>query len=216
MEETRNIFNFVKASDDQYDAAHGSSHCLDVLALVLRFLYTIGEIVGLTEERVRLIMKAATLLHEQKDRKRARRLDDEAMKESMRLDGLTEEEINIVNWLITYCSFSKSNEPGRHFPEMKKYEPMMRLLSSADLAEAVNEKALFRSFEYHKTRMEREGKIPDERACWENVHLFYNDPNNGFFVRLNAISISEVRESLKDTLEETDRRMKEKVKEFCL
>ncbi|ARF09912.1 hypothetical protein Indivirus_5_35 [Indivirus ILV1] len=211
-----NIFKFVQASDDQFDDAHKSNHCLDVLELAFRFFWTIGEIDGLSQDRTKAIVEASVLLHEQKDRKREKPLNEEDMFQAIMKDGFSKEETEIINWLISYCSFSKSKEPGRYLPEMKKYEKIMNLLSSADLAEAVNEKSLYRSHEYHRVRMIRNGEESNEKECWKHVKIFYNDPTNGFFARLNAISIPEIRESLKDTLEETDKRLNEMLAKFNL
>lgn len=215
MEELVNVFKFVKESDCQFDKAHGSDHCIDVLKIALNSLYTIGKIEGLSEEKVGFILMAAVLLHEQKDRKRGNELNEKDMIDSLKKDGFSDEEIKIIDWLISYCSFSKSNEPGRKDLEMVKYEKIMNLLSSADLAEAVNEKALWRSYEYHKKRLEKNNTF-SERECWKNVYDFYCDKKSGFFSRLNAISVKEIRDDLDSTLKDTDNKMMEKVKEFNL
>jgi len=217
LNSVQHIFNFVKSTDNQFDAAHGSNHCIDVLHLIFKFIHTIGPIQGLSENRVRLVLTAATLFHEQKDRKKDIPCDEKALIEAMLEDGLTEEEIEIVLWLISYCSFSKSKEQGRFDPKMLPYNKLMDLLSSADLAEAVNEKALYRSYEYgRKMLTSKFGRDPTEKEMWQHVYSFYNNKDNGFFVRLNAISVPEIKESLNGTLEETDKKMMEMVKKYNL
>jgi hypothetical protein len=182
-----NLFTYIKNRDNLVDSVHNSNHCLDVLNNAMKYYDTI--ILPNINLNFLNIIKAICLLHEQNDNKFGLSIDKsiDTIKNMLILDNFNLQEINIIIDISKWIGFSKRNSR----PNFGQFECIYNLISTADLLEAVCEKALDRSFIYQKEKLKRNGCInPDDTIVWTYVNLFFHD----ILDRIDYINIPQAKE----------------------
>lgn len=202
-----NCYNFLRTTDHYYDTGHNSDHCLKVWAWIAKYYRDCGS--GLEPARELTILQAAALFHEQFDTKFGRNMEglQQNLQAAMQLDNINDSDIEIVFVLDKNCSYKNRN--SRQIKE--NLVGMLDLLCSADLAEAVGEQAIERSFAFHKKRIERqENRIPEDHEVWRHVIEFVEIQNkDGIRDRFEAIIIPEIRDAVAPIIEQHLKKMRE-------
>lgn len=185
---------YLQSTDSAYDAGHNSDHCLEVNQIIQQSYRHTGTHFDETAER--RILTFSALFHEQNDPKFGVEADCHQLRSVMTADGVPEEEQNVVLELITKCSFK-----CRHaVPSDNQWIGLLHLLCSADLATAVGEKALERSFHFHQRRLSTKKTVSDEDV-WSHVYQYYQSPVDGYFPRLEAITVRNIRDMVEPFIE---------------
>ncbi len=159
-----------------------------------------------------MILEAAALFHEQGDTKFGQDLatNEASLRQAMKQDQIPAELQEAVLELIEHCSFKK-----RHLWVSKpKLVGLMDLLCAADLAEAVDEYALSRSYGFHRRRLAISHGMAEmevePREIWKRVcEFYYSTESDGYRARLAAIRVQKIRDELQGAVEHNDVTMAE-------
>lgn len=182
---------YVRSMDQYHDQGHDTDHCLRVNQIAQTYYQHTGT--HFTQQAERQIIELSAIFHEQDDPKFPVNFDQRKIRQQMTLDGIIIEEQNVVIDLITCCSFKKRKLVSLNYP----WQGLLNLLCSADLAEAVGQNAITRSYNYHRWRLGHGASIRD---IWSHVIMFYESEIDGYFPRLNAIKIKSIRDMVEPYL----------------
>jgi len=186
---------YAKRKSQGFDKGHNMTHLTAVLWTVL--LHCSASAGNWTIVMTKRVIGVAALFHEFLGKHipdHERTAVTAEMTVALTADGYDANAQDIILWIVRYCSFSM-----RHYPERyskPKYECLMQLVSSADLAEAVGVNAVERSWYWQMYKHNG-----DAKKARQGVREYIEGGDgiaDSYRNRFNAITTQSILQSLID------------------